>query len=437
MSIFANWLQNVDYPARVDRVLYDNLWTQGIIGSTSLAVTQRPTPAMAVDVATGVGVVAGTDQAFQGKYLCRAEAIIDNVTIAAAPGSGARNDIVVMQVRDPNAGGASGDDARIFVVQGVASGSPVDPTIPASSLPLARVRVASGTGSITNSMIDDLRVETRVVGATPPSGSIMAYAGSTAPTGWLLCDGTPYSQSAYSALFSVIGGNYNTSAGQVAPAVGMFRVPTLVGRMPVGRDAGQTEFDVLGEAGGAKTHTLTSAEMPSHTHTQDSHNHTQNAHNHTQDGHNHTQNSHNHTQDSHSHSTVDAGSHSHGAATGTTGNHQHSGTVNQTSATSHTHVTNGTFASGLTGSGGSSSAFVNFTGDHSHTIGADGTHGHTINGATATNQANTASNNATTATNQAATATNNGATAVNQPTGGGAAHPILQPYLVLNYIIKA
>lgn len=60
------------------------------------------------------------------------------------------------------------------------------------------------------------------------------------------------------------------------------------GRVLVGLDAGQTEFDVVEETGGAKTHTLTSAEMPSHTHTQDAHTHTQNSHNHTQDAHSHT-----------------------------------------------------------------------------------------------------------------------------------------------------
>jgi microcystin-dependent protein len=56
--------------------------------------------------------------------------------------------------------------------------------------------------------------------------------------------------------------------------------------------------------------------------------------------------------------------------------------------------------------------------------------------ATATNIATTATNQATTATNQNATATNQNATATNQNTGGGGAHNNLQPYLVLNYIIK-
>jgi microcystin-dependent protein len=59
------------------------------------------------------------------------------------------------------------------------------------------------------------------------------------------------------------------------------------GRVLVGLDSGQTEFDTAEETGGAKTHTLTSAEMPAHTHTQDAHTHTQNAHTHTQDAHSH------------------------------------------------------------------------------------------------------------------------------------------------------
>jgi len=45
-----------------------------------------------------------------------------------------------------------------------------------------------------------------------------------------------------------------------------FNVPDLRGRTPVGRDASQTEFNTVGETGGAKTHTLTSAEIPAHSH---------------------------------------------------------------------------------------------------------------------------------------------------------------------------
>lgn len=63
------------------------------------------------------------------------------------------------------------------------------------------------------------------------------------------------------------------------------------GRMMVGLDAGQTEFDTVRETGGAKTVTLDSTMIPSHTHavTDPGHNHTQNAHNHgvTDPGHVH------------------------------------------------------------------------------------------------------------------------------------------------------
>lgn len=61
------------------------------------------------------------------------------------------------------------------------------------------------------------------------------------------------------------------------------------GRMLVGLDSGDTDFDAAEETGGAKTVTLTAAQsgLPQHTHTQNSHNHTQDAHTHTQNAHSH------------------------------------------------------------------------------------------------------------------------------------------------------
>lgn len=96
-----------------------------------------------------------------------------------------------------------------------------------------------------------------------PSGSLTAFAGATAPTGWLICDGSVVSQVTYANLYAVVLGTYNTGG----EGIGNFRLPNIKGRVIVGRDASDSDFNVLGETGGAKTHTLTESEMPSHDHT--------------------------------------------------------------------------------------------------------------------------------------------------------------------------
>lgn len=98
-----------------------------------------------------------------------------------------------------------------------------------------------------------------------PTGIIQMFGGSAAPTGWLLCDGSEVSQTTYASLYAVISSNFNT--GGEAP--GNFRLPDFRRRVPVG--AGGTGTVTLGNAvgnrGGAETHTLAIAEMPSHGHT--------------------------------------------------------------------------------------------------------------------------------------------------------------------------
>lgn len=105
--------------------------------------------------------------------------------------------------------------------------------------------------------------EVRHRGAIPvePVGIVAQFAGATAPSGWLLCNGQAVSRTTYAELFTVLGTTYGAGNG-----TSTFNVPNLKGRVPVGLDTAQTEFNSLGKTGGAKTHTLTVGQMPSHSH---------------------------------------------------------------------------------------------------------------------------------------------------------------------------
>jgi microcystin-dependent protein len=85
-----------------------------------------------------------------------------------------------------------------------------------------------------------------------PVGTINAYAGDTAPDGWLLCDGT--STSGYAALAAIVGAT----------------TPDMRGLFPIGKAAAGTASTLRGTGGST---TITTSNMPSHTHTQDSHGH--------------------------------------------------------------------------------------------------------------------------------------------------------------------
>ena len=94
-----------------------------------------------------------------------------------------------------------------------------------------------------------------------PKGIINTYAGSNAPEGWLICDGSAISRNTYADLFEVIGITYGNGDGETT-----FNLPDLKGRIPVGYNISDTNFNALGITGGEKKHTLTIDEMPSHSH---------------------------------------------------------------------------------------------------------------------------------------------------------------------------
>jgi len=123
-----------------------------------------------------------------------------------------------------------------------------------------------------------------------PSGFFGFFGGYTPPAGWLVRDGAAVSRSLYSALFAAIGTQYGQGDGTTT-----FNLPNALGRVDVGMDVTQPDFEDLGIIGGITDVTLSTNQMPVHTHSQVTHSHTQNAHNHTQQSHNHLQNNHSHT----------------------------------------------------------------------------------------------------------------------------------------------
>ena len=68
-------------------------------------------------------------------------------------------------------------------------------------------------------------------GMLAPIGSILAYCGASAPSGWVLCDGSAISRTDYSTLFAVVSTSFGTGDGSTT-----FNVPDLRGRMLVGKD---------------------------------------------------------------------------------------------------------------------------------------------------------------------------------------------------------
>jgi len=162
-----------------------------------------------------------------------------------------------------------------------------------------------------------------------PTGAIKMIASDSIPYGYLACDGSAISRSAYARLFSVIGTTWGIGDGSVT-----FNLPNLMNKFPLGVGGAHT----IGQSGGSDTKDFT------HTHTivsQVGHNHgvsTIPNHTHTVSGDTGDNTSapdtgsenHNDSGTRTHHHPVNltsgaGGSHSHGALTGNNGSHSHGG----------------------------------------------------------------------------------------------------------------
>ena len=109
------------------------------------------------------------------------------------------------------------------------------------------------------------------------TGTVLPFAGSTSPSGWLLCYGQAVSRTTYANLFAVIGTTYGVGDGSTT-----FTLPDLRGRVAAGKDnmggsaasrltnSGTGNPGIagtaLGAVGGVDRHTITVAQMPTHAH---------------------------------------------------------------------------------------------------------------------------------------------------------------------------
>lgn len=96
----------------------------------------------------------------------------------------------------------------------------------------------------------------------PFVGEIRLFGGSFAPLGWALCQGQTLSISQYDVLFSLIGTIYG------GDGVNTFALPDLRGRLPLGQGTGPGLTPrAIGQTFGVESVTLSTVQMPAHTHT--------------------------------------------------------------------------------------------------------------------------------------------------------------------------
>ena len=146
----------------------------------------------------------------------------------------------------------------------------MSPTNLSSPVPVSKggTNAATISDARTNLDVYSTTQTNTAIAAASPTGEIKMWATATAPSGFLLCDGTSISTTTYAALFAVIGYTFGGSGAT-------FNLPDFRDRMPIG--AGST-YAVNASGGSADavvvnhTHsaslsaTFTGAALPTHTH---------------------------------------------------------------------------------------------------------------------------------------------------------------------------
>ncbi|HLH49877.1 MAG TPA: phage tail protein, partial [Roseiarcus sp.] len=126
-----------------------------------------------------------------------------------------------------------------------------------------------GTGSLPGDSVNYSQLSTFL-----PSGVMLPFAGSSVPTGFLLCDGQAVSRTTYANLFAAIGTTWGAGDGTTT-----FNVPDWRGVAFAGADnmggtpANRLTGYSLGTVGGAQAVTLTASQLPTSAYQDSGHTH--------------------------------------------------------------------------------------------------------------------------------------------------------------------
>ena len=230
------WLQAGVHTAEDDRLWLTSLMgIQGVVNvpgylpqtaapyTGDLAVNAVATPSMNVVISAGAAYIKGSigSSTTQGIYHVYNDAPI-TASVATAPTSNSRIDLVVLQITDASYGSTT-STVVYNVISGTASASPVAPATPASSIALAQILVGTNVTSITGSNITDLRTRTgpddlfvQSAAVGDDALTIQALAGQTGNllsvrnasgtvVGGFTASGSPIGGGGYSDIFLLMG----------------------------------------------------------------------------------------------------------------------------------------------------------------------------------------------------------------------------------------
>jgi microcystin-dependent protein len=166
--------------------------------------------------------------------------------------------------------GQATDDSTLEVNDGVGG----DGSLRVKDLGITTAKLADASvteAKLANGAVTADKIAASAQSVLMPTGSVMAFAGSVAPNGYFVCNGQSVNTYTYRDLHAVIsdtygGTAYNAGVTDDPSATTTFNVPDLRGYVIAGKGNLLSSSDSLGDIGGSKSVTLTSAQsgMPAH-----------------------------------------------------------------------------------------------------------------------------------------------------------------------------